>query len=242
MAGKFVKGALVEFMPSFLIPQPKVIAFQYNPETMSHTWSQPEPASSGKDQGSSNPLAVSGLPGETFSFTIMMDANDTIADGTEKSAELAQEKGLYPRLAALEKLLYPTAAFGPALVGSVSASASLGSEGLSVDISASIGVKSAVPQMELPTVLFVWGSGRILPVRVTGLTVTEKLYDEHLNPTHADAQLALRVLTEGELNSLTYSLADIAKTAYKYSQDLRQNLALDKFANAAEPILGMLPV
>jgi len=42
-----------------------------------------------------------------------------------------------------------------------------------------------------PTVLFVWGPGRILPVRVTGLSITEKLYDEFLNPTHADGPAPL---------------------------------------------------
>ena len=36
-----MKGALVEFMPTFLpIPVPNVIVFQYNPETMTHTWTQ----------------------------------------------------------------------------------------------------------------------------------------------------------------------------------------------------------
>ena len=36
---------------------------------------------------------------------------------------------------------------------------------------------TAVPASQLPTVLFVWGPGRIAPVRVTTLTITEKLYD-----------------------------------------------------------------
>ena len=30
---------------------------------------------------SSNPLAITGQPQETFSFTLAMDSNDTIADG-----------------------------------------------------------------------------------------------------------------------------------------------------------------
>ena len=42
MSGFVLKGALVEFMPTFLpVPVPNVIVFQYNPETMTHTWTQP---------------------------------------------------------------------------------------------------------------------------------------------------------------------------------------------------------
>jgi len=94
----------------------------------------------------------------------------------------------------------------------------------------------------VPTVLFVWGPGRILPVRVTGLSITEKLYDELLNPTHADAQLDLTVLTPEELAAVTGPLKDLAKVAYNYSQALRQVLALANLANAAESIIGMLPI
>ena len=38
----YLRGALVEFMPTGLIPIPNIIVFQYNPETMTHTWTQPE--------------------------------------------------------------------------------------------------------------------------------------------------------------------------------------------------------
>ena len=45
MSGVVLKGALVKFTPTFLpVPVPNVIIFQYNPETMTHTWTQPEPA------------------------------------------------------------------------------------------------------------------------------------------------------------------------------------------------------
>jgi hypothetical protein len=240
MAGKFIKGALVEFMPSFLIPVPNVIPFQYNPETMSHTWTQAE-TSSGKEQGSNNPLAVSGLPGESFSFTLMMDAKDTIADGNEATSKNAQEKGIYSRLAALENLLYPIDTFGGnQLVGSVSASVNVSAGGISASVSASIGIGSQIPQSQLPTVLFVWGSRRIVPVRMTSLTITEKLYDEFLNPIQAEAQIGLRVLTTGELESVTGSLGSLAQVSYAYTQSLRQDSAIANYA--AESIIGMLPV
>ena len=77
---------------------------------------------------------------------------------------------------------------------------------------------------------------------MTGLTITEKLYDPLLNPTHAEAQLALRVLTPEELQAVTGPLAGIARTAYDFSQKERQVLALANLANAAESIIGMLPI
>ena len=52
----------------------------------------------------------------------------------------------------------------------------------------------------VPVTLFVWGPGRIVPVRVTDLTITEQLYNPSLNPIHAEAQLSLRVLTPAELD------------------------------------------
>jgi len=234
MGGKFIKGALIEFMPTFLIPLPNVIIFQFNPETMSHRWTQPEAANTGPG---GNPLAVKSLPGESFSFTISMDKTDMVADGSPVAQGIAEATGIYTRLAALEMLQYPTGAFdGGGLVGAVSAAAgALGG-------SASTAADRNVPQMQVPTVLFVWGPGRIVPVRVTGLTITEKLYDAILNPIYAEANLELRVLTPDELQAVTGPLADVAKVAYTYSQGLRQVLAVANLANAVESIIGMLPI
>jgi len=236
MAGKYLRGAFVEFMPTFLIPLPNVIIFQYNPEIITHTWTPPPTTGGARIGARNNPLAVSGVPDETFSFTLAMDATDMIADGSPVAQGIAETTGIYTRLAALEMLQYPTGAFSAgSLVRSVSSSIG-GSAGAKVD--------RTIPESQVPTVLFVWGPGRILPVRVTNLTITEKLYDSTLlNPTHAEAQIGLQVLTPEELVSVTTGqLKDIAKVAYIYSQGLRQALALANLANAAESLIGMLPV
>lgn len=243
MAGKFIKGALVEFMPTFLVPLPNVILFQYNPETMTHSWTPSKSVDSkGEDDTNTNPLAVKGVPGESFSFTIAMDAKDTIAEGNPVSQEVAKLSGVYSRLAALEMLQFPTnAPDGAGLVGSVSVS--VGAGGISASASASTTApKRPVPQLQVPTVLFVWGPGRILPVRVTGLTITEKFYDALLNPTHAEAAITLQVLTPKELESVNGPLTEIARGAYTYSQGLRQALALANLANSADSVIGMLPL
>ncbi len=246
MAGQFIKGALVEFMQTFLVPLPNVIVFQFNPETMTHTWTASTPDTiPGRPGEQSNPLAVKSEPAESFSFTLAMDAGDVIASGSPIVAGFAEASGVYTRLAALEMLLYPVPSPTGGLLGTVSASvsASVSVAGVSVGASASGAAKNTqVPKAQLPTVLFVWGPGRILPVRVTTLTITEKLYDRLLNPTHAEAQIGLQVLTPAELNAVTGPLKDVANVAYTYSQGLRQTLAAANLANGADSILGMLPV
>ncbi len=234
MAGQYLRGALIEFMESFPIPVPNVILFQYNPETMTHTWT---PAKTGgvsaPGQSPSNPLAITGDPEEAFSFTLMMDSNDTIADGSAVTAGLAEISGVYPRLAALEMLLFPTAPPGGGLIGSVTSALGLTSPPAA----------TAVPQATLPTVFFVWGPGRIAAVRVTTLTITEKIYDGTLlNPIHAEAQVGLKVLTAQELQCLDGILGTIAQGAATYSSGLREALAIANLANAVESIVGMLPV
>lgn len=244
MPGKYLKGAFIQMMPTILIPLPNVIIFQYNPETMTHTWTPATRVTSQPGGGQPNPLAVQGLPGESFSFTLAMDANDMIADGSPVAFGLATATGIYSRLAALEMLLYPTGAFaGGSLLGAVSAPASTGAPAPSIGGTTGAQVDRSVPLSTLPTVLFVWGPGRILPVRVTTLTITEKLYDAVLlNPTHAEAQIGLSVLTPDEVVAIQDSLKEVAKVAYEYSQGLRQVLALANLANAAESIIGMLPI
>jgi hypothetical protein len=238
MSGFVLKGALVEFAPTFLpIPVPNVIVFQYNPETMTHIWTQPEPATTAGTE-MSNPLAVKGMPGEAFTFTIAMDARDEIADGSAPAAALAESSGIYSRLAALEMLLYPRGTGQPRLTGSVSAAV------LSALSGARPGPTRTIPQSVLPVTLFIWGPGRIVPVRVTDLTVTEKLYDPALNPIHAEAQVTLRVLTPAELVAASADndvLGNLAAIAYTYTLTLRQALAVANLANAAESVIGMIP-
>lgn len=231
----YMRGALVELMPTGLIPIPNIIMFQYNPETMTHSWTQPEAPDAGPNQTQTNPLAVKGNPGESFSFTLALDSDDSQADGMQPAAAAALVSGVYTRLAALEMLLYPASATTGGLLGTVTAGI-----GSLVGASSS-NTQRSVPANKINTVLFVWGPGRIVPVRVTGLTVTERIYDKILNPTHAEVQLQLRVLTNDELKHDTDTLAKLAKAANAYSQGLRQALAIANLGNAADSILGMLP-
>jgi hypothetical protein len=232
--GTYMRGALVEFMPTMLIPIPNIIIFQYNPETMTHTWTQPQavPASAGAKPG--NPLAVTGFPGEAFGFTLAMDSSDDIADGTV-GAPLAEVSGIYSRLAALEMLIHPSSSTtSQGLLGTATAA-------LSSAISGGSKPPRPVPANTMPVVLLVWGPERIVPVRVTSLTITERLYDTLLNPIHAEAQLGLQVLTPDDLQATSGTLTAVAKIAYQYTLSLRQALAIANLVNTAGSIAGMLP-
>lgn len=240
MAGTLLKGALIQFMDVFGVPLPNVVVFQFNPETMTHAWTQDAGASpAGAQQSAANPLVVKGLPGETFTFSIQMDSNEDIADQNPVSGSLAVVSGVYARLAAIEMLQYPVpAAASNPLEGAVSASAA----GVSVAGGAAGGTERPVPQSQVPTVLFVWGPGRIVPVRVMSLSITERQHDSLLNPVQVSADLSLRVLTPDELKFVTGPLAGLANGAYQYSQGLRKVLAIANLGNAAESIVGMLPI
>jgi hypothetical protein len=232
-----LKGALVAFTPTFLVPVPNVTVFQYNPETLTHTWNQPDRGASAASPGTEagNPLAVPGMPGEDFSLTVIFDSNQDIEDNVPVSAQLATVSGVYTRLAALEMMLYPVTGNSMSqLLGQASAALGLGGSQTST---------RTVPDSTIPVVLFVWGPFRIVPVRITALSIVEKLYDTLLNPIHAEVQLKLRVLTPQELQAAKSDndvLANLATVAYTYTLGVRQVGALANLGNAAATLGGIL--
>lgn len=230
-----LKGALVAFTPTFLpVPVPNVTVFQYNPESLTHTWSQPAAAGAKPGKETGNPLSVPGMPGETFALTVIVDANEDVADGGPSGA-IASVSGVYARLAAMEMLLYPSGSAMSSLLGQASAAVGLGGGS---------SVTRSVPDSTVPVTLFVWGPLRIVPVRVTGLSITETLYDATLNPIHAQAKLDLKVMTPTELKAAGADgdvLSKLATVAYTYTLGVRQAAAAANLANSAQSIIGMLP-
>jgi hypothetical protein len=220
-----MKGALVELIPAVNVAIPNVVLFQFNPETLRHTFSQPEPSAGPSGRTGSHPLASPGLPGETFSFSLSLDVTDQLADPDLSVQQAASDFGIYTRLSALEMLLYPT---------------------VNIELPTGGGAnnrpaKRTTPTAQVPTVLFVWGTGRIVPVRITGLTITEKLSDAKLTP--ADAQIELRVLTPEEVRRIAKLPGTIAGSAYAYTQGFRVGQAVRAAAmlgDSARALVGIL--
>lgn len=239
---KLLKGALVEFSSRFIGPIPNIIIFQYNPEKLSRSlnpWQPPAPsAEEGEDGGQQRPQ-VSGIslaqpfdPGESFTLSLELDAADALE--TPESHPVAVISGVADRIAAMEMLLYPDKE-GSSLLGDLVGAIgdALGGGG---------DEEEEVPRYSVPIVLFVWGPGRIVPVRLTSFSVDEEAFSTLLYPIRAKVSIGLRVMTPEELAAYDDSMAkEIAEFSYKFTHTQKEVLAMANLANSVESILGILP-
>jgi len=170
-----LKGALVVFETKLPIPT-NLIVFQYNPESMSRSFTQLGGGDQSQTQ-SSGDTQPKLPPVESFQVSVDLDA----ADQLETKNPLAIATGLHPTLAALELLLYPP------------------STELILNTALSLVGSSIISPAQAPLVLFVWGPLRVVPVRVMSVGITEQAFDQLLNPIQAKVQLGLRALTVPEL-------------------------------------------
>jgi hypothetical protein len=222
---KLLKGALVELSEPFLGPVPNVIVFQYNPETLTRELTPWSADTRARGPSEEEPTAQPFDPGETFSLTLELDATDAL----EENHPVAVRTGVADRIAALEMLLYPAKDTG-SLLGK--AFASLGGK---VDV---------VPRGSVSVVLFVWGPGCIVPVRLTSFSVEEQAFSPTLYPIRAKVTVGLQVLTEDSFKKPGKVLStseELAIVAYKYTRGQKEVLARLNLANSVESILGMLP-
>jgi len=261
-----LKGALIYFGAPMLIPVPNIIVFQYNPETMTRSltpWQPPakrvvpvvpEVDTSGNLKNESELKAYNETlaklsqpydPTETFSLVLELDATDALEH--PETHPVAVATGVADRLAAIEMLLYPPGdSLLGGLLGSVSGSVSFSAGGLSVGASAGADLEQ-LKRKDAPIVLFFWGPGRIVPVRITSLSIEEQQFSPLLYPTRAKATIGIRVLNPHDLVTVSGDPAsgaavEIAKACYKFTRGQKEALALANLANAVESIVGMLPI
>jgi hypothetical protein len=149
--------------------------------------------------------------------------------------------GVADRIAAIEMLLYPSSegTLGGLLSGSLSVSASVGGFSLSASVSITPAERKVVP-----IVLFFWGPGRIVPVRITSFSVDEQAFSPILYPLRAKVSLGLKVLDPATFEGKGYDTAEakIAKACYTFTRAQKEALALANMANSVESIMGMLPL
>lgn len=169
---KLLKGAIVGI--DIFNPLASVVVFQYNPEQVTRSI-DPQYAESGGDR--SEALRLGGAPRETISATLQLD----LADQLEEGNELAGELGLNPQLSAIEMLVYPKSALVVANTALLLA-----------------GTLEVVPPVA-PLTLFIYGWKRVLPVKLTSLSITETAHDPKLNPIRASADLSMQVLSYNDL-------------------------------------------
>jgi hypothetical protein len=260
-----LKGALIYFGAPMLIPIPNIIIFQYNPETMTRSltpWQPPQRdvTASYEGEGAARRVVTSTAeltaqqrlslaqpydPAETFSLVLELDATDALEH--PETHPVAVATGVADRLAAIEMLMYPPGdSLLGGLMGSVSVSVSVSAGGLSVDGGAAA-QSEQLQRQDAPIVLFFWGPGRIVPVRITSLSIEEQQFSPILYPTRAKATIGIRVLTLDDLvqatgDPATGAAAELARTCYQFTRGQKEVLATANLANAVESIVGMLPI
>jgi hypothetical protein len=170
---RVTKGALVGIDLFKLLTG--VIVFQYNPETMTRTL---QAQAAGDNAARSEATRLQGPPIETIKLDVEIDAADQLETGSGFAADL----GVHPQLAALEMLIYPASALE-----------------IANTVLLALGTLEIVPPVA-PFILLVWGFKRVLPVRLTGFSITEELHDPELNPIRAKVSLDLRVLSTNDLS------------------------------------------
>lgn len=221
---KVQKGALVQIVESAIgIPTPNIVPFQYNPATIKRQLKPWNPLEVDQTmRGLSAPTAQPFDPEESITLDIELDASDQIED----SDPVAVEVGVADRIAALEKMLFPS----DTPVGQLlSAAASL------------LGIAQPPKRATVPVTLFVWGPGRILPVRITSYSIEEQLFLPTLYPMQARVSLALEVLTPDRFKCQSGPTVDIAIAAYQHFRLQQDALALAHTARSLDVARGLKP-
>jgi hypothetical protein len=151
------------------------IVLQYNPDTLTRTL---QAQGIGPEPGDRlEALRLKAPPIESIKLEAEIDATDQMEAGNATVAQL----GIFPELAALETIVYPSSR---QLQGN--------------DSQSGMGTLEIAPS-EAPLALFVWSVQRVLPVRITDFSITEEAFDPNLNPIRAKISLGMRVLTVNDV-------------------------------------------
>ncbi|TPQ18234.1 hypothetical protein [Streptomyces sporangiiformans] len=174
---KPIRSGIVIVDPERGTPQ-RIIVLQFNPDTLERSVAPQAAGGDGGGGGGSGgdrneALRLKGPAQETWKFTAEIDATDQF--------EIPAPDGIHPQLAVLEMLVQPTSS-------QLREASRLSKKG-TIEIS----------PIEMPLTLFTWGSKRVMPVRLTELSINESAFDVNLNPIRASLSIGLKVLTVSDL-------------------------------------------
>jgi hypothetical protein len=173
---RLLKGGIVLIDPDTAAVQ-RIITMQYNPDTLTRTLQVQ--GLTGESNDRMEAMRLKGPPVETIKLEIEIDATDYLEFPNENAT--SAELGIFPQLAALETIVYPT-------TSQLQSNNSLAQSGT-----------LEIAPMESAMSLFVWSKSRILPVRLTEFSITEESFDTRLNPIRAKVSLGMRVLSVMDL-------------------------------------------
>ncbi|NUK00850.1 hypothetical protein [Streptomyces lunaelactis] len=175
---KPIRSGIVVVDPERGTPQ-RIIVLQFNPDTLERSLAPQAAGGSGDSGGGGSggdrneALRLKGPAEESWKFTAEIDATDQF--------DVAAPDGIHPELATLEMLVHPTSA-------QLREASRLTKKG-TIEIS----------PIEMPLTLFTWGSKRVMPVRLTELSINESAFDVNLNPIRASLGIGMKVLSVSDL-------------------------------------------
>lgn len=172
---RLIKGGIVLLDATTNTVQ-RMIALQYNPDTLTRTL-QPQAVGSEGSADRSQVLRLKGPPVETIKLEAEIDA----ADQMEQGNTTVGQYGILPLLTALELIVYPA------------------SSQLENNHQLSVQGRLEIAPMQAPLTLFIWSQSRIVPVKLTDFSITEEAFDPNLNPLRAKVSLGLRTLSVSDL-------------------------------------------
>jgi hypothetical protein len=223
LAQRYLRGAFVAWGPGDFPTGDKLfVPFLFNPESITRqlAFDQGRTAvgaqpTTGDDtrirrQGSD---AATGALNESFTVTVRFDA-DVRRENTQR---LAPDVGIAPDLAALENLLYAAQS--------------------STDLPGAGSAGAVQPRPRLPEVLFIFGPGRVIPVRISGMTVRETLYNAQLFPTRAEVDVSCIVINQVDAKD-----SRVAKAAFEYTAAKRRALAIQFYGTVADLAGNLIPL
>jgi hypothetical protein len=144
---------------------------------------------------------------------------------------LAKLFGIGPQLAALEKMVLPSAKIA-GLIG-----AALDAIGDALGGGGDDAPAQPIPREKYPRILFIWGPLRILPVTIDSMSISELEYDSILNPLRAEVDITLSVIAVDDCSDDV-----LAKGALEYSTIAKEAQAIANLANTAEQIVDLIPL
>jgi hypothetical protein len=194
----YLRGAFAVFGDGNAVRElPEYIVFRFNPEQLSRSFQMEQArgeerllaqggASSprsgldlGQHRGGQSADAASGPLRERFSVQVRFDFDDR----HQVMKILPANLGIAPEIAALEMLVQPG--------GDIPFARSTGR----------LAQERLLARPRRPTLLFIWGRQRILPVRITSLNINETMFNAELNPLRAEAEVGLEVLSGADASS-----------------------------------------
>lgn len=253
--GFLMKGALIELKPAPIIGVlPSITVFQYNPASLSRSIQpaggpaerrDPPAAQSGASadagggagQADDSSIAVRpNDPKESFSLNLVIDAYDDLNENNK----LGLVTGIADRLASLEMLTYPDATLFEQALDAVGDA-----------IGGALGFRQGEEPQKASVQLFYFGPGKIVPVKITGMTIDEQhFHSTTLYPIRAEVTMQIEVLREAELDAFDDGSDGIpvmiAKGCYIFTREQKSVLAtiggpirlIDSALTALSPDLG----